>query len=109
MAASRPASQTCWFANVDGSELDCIASGAGKVGDACRNTAGEATCSDGLMCLELEAGGPGVCSAYCDLEGAKHGCPAGSTCTETATSSGLTFAVGHPTSATGTTSGGAPN
>jgi hypothetical protein len=57
-----PAGQTCWFGSAG---FACAASGAGKEGDTCAPTVGDATCGDGLLCIAV-AGEEGACARLCD-------------------------------------------
>jgi hypothetical protein len=76
--AQCPAGQTCW-PNANASALTCIPSGAGRIGDACQNTEEQATCSDGLFCLQsTDPGSTGTCTPFCDPT--KPACPGGGTC-----------------------------
>jgi hypothetical protein len=82
------AGQTCWATDTV-PNFSCVASGAGKLGDACLSTIGTAACGDGLLCLQTMASTPGQCRAFCDLAASGHGCPTGETCRTGALGSNL--------------------
>ena len=71
--------QTCSVKDPSGN-FACLASGAGKKGDACQNTIGVTGCGDGLVCLQLVQAG-GTCSSFCKPGNAARGCATGETCT----------------------------
>ena len=72
-----PAGQTCWSTSTGA--FECLNSGAGAAGGSCQNTAGIATCGDGLVCLQTSASG-GTCAQYCDNTDPSHGCSGGLSC-----------------------------
>jgi hypothetical protein len=77
---SCPAGQTCAIKTTLG-DFACLPSGPGKKGDACNNTPGAATCSDGLTCFQTKTTGSGSCVSYCDPPGGgSHGCESGEAC-----------------------------
>jgi hypothetical protein len=99
-----PAGQTCW-PTASGS-FECLNSGPGKAGSPCLDSAGVATCGDGLACLATDATN-GSCTPYCDNTNPNHACPAGLVCDtiQLAVSGGAQFqACGG---GTGTTEAGA--
>jgi hypothetical protein len=71
------AGQTCWPKTA--AVFACLNSGGGKVGSACLDTVGVATCGDGLTCLQTGTSG-GVCTQYCDNTDVSHACPSGQMC-----------------------------
>jgi hypothetical protein len=72
-----PSGQTCW-PTLSGS-FECVNSGPGAAGSSCQDSAGVATCGDGLACLATTATN-GVCTPYCDNTNPAHACPAGLVC-----------------------------
>lgn len=73
------AGQTCWPKDAVPT-FACLNSGGGKKGDACSNTPGNATCGDGLACLQTTSAG-GTCVTYCDSTNTAHACASGEACT----------------------------
>lgn len=70
------AGTTCWVL-ADQKSFDCLPSGPGVADEECVNTAGQATCADGLTCLQLAGAMTGVCAPYCDDA---HACVSGAEC-----------------------------
>jgi hypothetical protein len=66
---------TCWAQDTSPT-FACLKSGTGQYGDACQNLIGQATCGDGLMCLQTTNAG-GKCVHYCELTGTAHACQSG--------------------------------
>lgn len=102
-----PAGQTCWVADAQGSKLECLNSGPGKLGEECKNFAGQPSCADGLICFQLKSSSPGVCTPFCDLSDPAHACPNGGSCFTVSFAPGnaATHACAPPD--TGTGGGGA--
>ena len=73
-----PAGQTCSVKDASGT-FACLPSGSGKKGDACLNTAGAATCTDNLVCLQVVQSG-GSCVPYCEPGSTTHVCPGAEQC-----------------------------
>lgn len=76
---SCPAGKTCAISN-EGKTFACLASGAGKVGDTCKNIIDQPQCGDELACFHVEGHESGVCSPYCDTTVAAHSCLKGTPC-----------------------------
>jgi hypothetical protein len=74
-----PSGQTCWI-DQSGKAYACLASGAGKAGDACKNYGGQATCGDGLTCFAVP--GYDACTPFCDPSGTAHPCADGAPCVQ---------------------------
>ncbi len=75
-----PAGQTCWVADTQGSKLECLNSGPGKLGDPCTNFAGQPSCGDGMLCFQTSGDAPGVCTPFCDPKDPAHACPNNGSC-----------------------------
>ena len=75
-----PAGQTCWVADTQGSKLECLNAGTGKIGEECKNFAGQPSCQDGLICFQLESSTPGVCTPFCDPADPARACPDNGPC-----------------------------
>lgn len=76
---SCPGGQTCAISN-EGKTFTCLNSGAGKIGETCKNIIDQPQCSDGLTCFQLQGDTNGTCSPYCDSSNAAHACPNSATC-----------------------------
>jgi hypothetical protein len=72
------AGTTCWVLS-DQKSFDCLPVGPGASAEECVNTAGQATCGEGLTCLQLAAATEGVCTPYCDQD---HPCESGVACAQ---------------------------
>ena len=68
------AGQTCSIAN-QGKTFACLDSGAGKIGESCKNTIDQPQCGDGMTCLQIQGQMTGVCSPFCDPTNSAHACP----------------------------------
>lgn len=95
------AGTTCWVLS-DQKSFDCLPEGPGAIDQACVNTAGQATCAEGLTCLQLQGASSGFCTPYCDEE---HTCASGAACA-TILLAGSTYGACEP-SMGGGGSGGA--
>jgi hypothetical protein len=83
--ASCKAGETCW--PVTATSFACLTSEpSGMQGAACKETPGQATCADGLLCDATNSTGSGICTAYCGAGG--HECPGGYACVTTTVSGG---------------------
>jgi len=96
------AGTTCWVLS-NQSSFDCLPSGAGVADEACVNTAGQATCGDGLVCLQLEGAMSGFCTPYCTPA---NPCVSEAVCL-TITLAGSTFQACEPQGQGGASQGGA--
>lgn len=77
-----PTGQVCW-PNASLNGFACLNAAVGvEEGASCVNTAGSATCGEGLACVMLMGQSSGSCMAYCDPAIAGKGCAAGQTCTQ---------------------------
>jgi hypothetical protein len=76
---SCPDGQTCWI-GADQETFECLNSGQGQIGDECQNFVGQPTCTDDLVCLQLQGSTTGTCTPYCDPEDPAHGCPDDAPC-----------------------------
>jgi hypothetical protein len=74
------AGQTCWVSD-DNGDYACFPSGAGRVGDPCKNYVAMPQCADGLDCVQTSQSAPGQCAQYCNPMDPTLGCPDGSQCT----------------------------
>lgn len=99
-----PAGKVCGFIDVQGTTLECLDAGQGKVGEDCQNIVNKPACGDGLICLQLQGQPGGSCTAFCDDA---HPCASG-TCSGIQTPAGqLLHACVEPmTSTTSSTSSG---
>jgi hypothetical protein len=85
------AGTTCWVLS-DQTSFDCLPAGSGAVDQACVNTAGQATCAEGLTCLQLQGASSGFCTPYCDES---HACESGADC-QSITLAGSTYGACEP-------------
>ena len=87
---------TCWVLS-DQTSFDCLPAGAGQADQACVNTAGQATCGEGMTCLQLEGATSGFCTPYCDED---NECVSGAAC-KSITLAGSTYRACEPGGAGG--------
>lgn len=90
------AGTTCWVL-ADQKSFDCLTEGPGAADQACVNTAGQATCGEGMTCLQLEAASSGICTPYCNEA---HACASGAACISI-TLAGSTYQACEPPAAGG--------
>lgn len=96
------AATTCWVL-ADQKSFDCLPVGQGQADQACVNTAGQATCGEGLTCLQLQGASSGICTPYCDEA---HTCESGAEC-KLITLAGSTYGACEPGGGAGGAGGGA--
>ena len=83
--ASCKTGETCWPTNA--STFACLPSQAGiSVGSPCKETPGQTTCSDQMLCDATSASGAGTCTWYCGTGG--HTCQDGYACVTTTVAGG---------------------
>ncbi len=95
------AATTCWVL-ADQKSFDCLPVGPGAADQPCVNTAGQATCGEGLTCLQLQGASDGLCTPYCDEA---HACESGAEC-KLISLAGSTYGACEPASGTGGAGGG---